>query len=816
MPTSSLNLTGGERPRAGRTASDSYRLGADEVSPQGRPLPQWVSPRELETTVSVTGTAGAGAGALEARAVPNSLSWSAGARRAWRWQHVVLTLGVVVGLIWTLTAFADLPAALDTSAAVWRRPDLLGVFLATYSAAFFLRAAAWRLLLRTHANSTSWTPVPRAGTDQPAGAENPGVVRLFGFLQAALLANHVFPIKFGEVVRPLLLVRIGVPASDAAASTLIARLLDLGCLCALALGSMLLVSDLGAPLPAGFAAPLAILAVGLIGTRIVSSGLARPILQRCPPPLAAMGEGIEGALSSIPTRRIALALGLVLPSWLLEALALWSVATAAGVPMPFALAVGATAFTVAVQGLQVTPGGIGLYEATLTAALSLQGIDPRTALALAIATHALKFAYAYVVGLACLQVEAVRTADLAWARGLSATRARELAAAVVEGVGPIGIALPVGFAAVAITALAYPEHVAIEARSLVLASLAALPLVPLSQAHHLPPRLAIVALLPAGVAVLLFGRLELLPALIALPIAGLALAFGIAGGETLLWSVVSTQVIVAGIDDPLGVFGVCAAGSVGVVLFRQWWTAHRPLRPPKPLPAGSLIAVVIPVLDEQAAIGAVVRRVPRGELAERGLGTRVIVVDDGSSDDSVEVAAAAGADEIVQHSTRRGLGAALRTGLLTARDRGATAAVYLDGDGEYDPVDMPRLLDPLLTGAADYVLGVRFPSAERTMCRSRLLGNRVFTLLVSVLCGRRIADGQTGFRAFGPRALERAEIIHDYNYAQVLTLDLLRKGMRLGETSISYRTRASGTSFIRYREYACRVLPAMLREILAP
>ncbi len=122
----------------------------------------------------------------------------------------------------------------------------------------------------------------------------------------------------------------------------------------------------------------------------------------------------------------------------------------------------------------------------------------------------------------------------------------------------------------------------------------------------------------------------------------------------------------------------------------------------------------------------------------------------------------------------------------------------------------------MLAGEADYVLGNRFPHARRVMRFSRWWGNRAFTLGMCLLTGRRLRDAQTGFRAFSARALAAAEIIHDYNYAQVLTLDLLRKRLRLAQVEIHYRARAQGTSFIRYRTYARRVLPAIARELLAP
>jgi glycosyltransferase involved in cell wall biosynthesis len=245
---------------------------------------------------------------------------------------------------------------------------------------------------------------------------------------------------------------------------------------------------------------------------------------------------------------------------------------------------------------------------------------------------------------------------------------------------------------------------------------------------------------------------------------------------------------------------------------RQRVRAAHPL-PPAPLLPGRL-AIILPACNERDAIGGVIRRIPTSALEAEGWVPRVIVVDDGSSDDTADVALQAGAT-VVSHRRNRGLGAALRTGLERAREADARAAIYLDADGEYDPAQMPRLLAPLAAGEADYVLGSRFLGRREGMSWQRTLANRGFTLLTSVLAGVRLTDAQTGYRAFSRRALERAEIIHDYNYAQVLTLDLVRKGMRLREVPVDYSLRRTGRSFIRGAEYCRKVLPAIARELLA-
>ena len=223
------------------------------------------------------------------------------------------------------------------------------------------------------------------------------------------------------------------------------------------------------------------------------------------------------------------------------------------------------------------------------------------------------------------------------------------------------------------------------------------------------------------------------------------------------------------------------------------------------------LAVIVPAYNEMENLPETLRQMPRSQVADM----RIIVVDDGSTDGTAEVARLGGADVVVSHERNRGLGAALRTGLETAREMDARAAVYIDADGEYPPSQIPEVLAPIEAGDADYVLGSRYLGSRDGQAFTRLIANYMFTALLSVAAGRVITDGQTGFRAFSRRALERVEIIHDYNYAQVMTLDLLKKGMRLREVPISYRRRTRGSSFIG-PSYLWRVPLAMVREMLAP
>lgn len=219
------------------------------------------------------------------------------------------------------------------------------------------------------------------------------------------------------------------------------------------------------------------------------------------------------------------------------------------------------------------------------------------------------------------------------------------------------------------------------------------------------------------------------------------------------------------------------------------------------------VVVVLPVLDEALTVAGVAGRVPT-EVG--GHPVEVVVVDDGSTDSSAAAARAAGIT-VVAHGRRRGLGAAVRTGLAEARLRGAVAAAFLDADGEYDPAELGKVVEPVLSGSADYVVGSRFKGTIESMLLRRRAGNRVLTVLTSALAGRRLSDAQSGFRALGREALASATVSHDFNYAQVLTLELLGKGFRYAEVPIRYRWRSQGRSYVRLGRYLLHVLPAMVR-----
>lgn len=258
----------------------------------------------------------------------------------------------------------------------------------------------------------------------------------------------------------------------------------------------------------------------------------------------------------------------------------------------------------------------------------------------------------------------------------------------------------------------------------------------------------------------------------------------------------------------------------GVALFVPSPSAVGRLRLPPPRdggpPAGAAdvapsdpVVLFLPAHDEHATVAGLVRRAPKTIL---GHPVEVLVVDDGSTDGTAAAALSAGAG-VISFATNRGLGAAVRAGLAAAVRRHAAAVAFCDADGEYAPEELGDLVGPILAGDADYVVGSRFAGNIERMLPHRMIGNIVLTRLLAIIARRPISDGQSGYRAFSRAAAADAEVIHDFNYAQVLTLDLFAKGYRYREVPITYRFREQGTSFVRLGGYLRRVVPAVYREL---
>lgn len=200
---------------------------------------------------------------------------------------------------------------------------------------------------------------------------------------------------------------------------------------------------------------------------------------------------------------------------------------------------------------------------------------------------------------------------------------------------------------------------------------------------------------------------------------------------------------------------------------------------------GAPLVIVIPAYNEEPTVAGVVAEIPR-EAA--GLKLEVIVVVDGARDATASRAAGAGA-LVCEVPVNRGQGAALKLGYWLARARGAKVIATIDADGQYEPEELARVVEPILAEEADFVSGSRRLGAELTTDRMRHLGVLVFGALISVLVRHRITDPACGIRAM--RAEVTADVVLEQPQYQAseLMISAALHGYRLAEVPTTMRNR---------------------------
>lgn len=162
--------------------------------------------------------------------------------------------------------------------------------------------------------------------------------------------------------------------------------------------------------------------------------------------------------------------------------------------------------------------------------------------------------------------------------------------------------------------------------------------------------------------------------------------------------------------------------------------------------AGPILAI-IPAFNEDRFIGSVV-------LKARRYVDQVIVVDDGSTDETASIAESAGAT-VIRQEANSGKAAALNAGLELARGLNASAVVMLDGDGQHSPSDIPAILKPVVAGDADITVGSRFLGVESSIPSWRVAGQQALTVATNLSSGVKLSDSQNGFRALSRHAVEQ-------------------------------------------------------------
>jgi len=206
------------------------------------------------------------------------------------------------------------------------------------------------------------------------------------------------------------------------------------------------------------------------------------------------------------------------------------------------------------------------------------------------------------------------------------------------------------------------------------------------------------------------------------------------------------------------------------------------------------LVVMIPAFREAATIGDVVRKVPR---RIPGIDVvKVLVIDDGS-DDSTDLAAMnAGADHVLHHGENVGLGVAFRDGLEFALAWGADVIVNIDADDQYDAAEIPRLVEPVVEGRADVVLGDRSVEHLDHVPYLKRLGNKIATRAIRKATRLPIVDGQTGFRALSRDAGLRMNLQESYTFTHEMLFQVAAHNLRLQNVPVSFRRRNGSSRLI--------------------
>ncbi len=208
---------------------------------------------------------------------------------------------------------------------------------------------------------------------------------------------------------------------------------------------------------------------------------------------------------------------------------------------------------------------------------------------------------------------------------------------------------------------------------------------------------------------------------------------------------------------------------------------------------GAPIAVVIPAYDEEPTVAEVVREIP-AEIA--GLGAEVIVVNDGSSDNTVAEARGAGA-LVCDIPVNRGQGLIFMLGYWLARTRGAKIIATIDADGQFLPSELERVIQPIVDGRADFVNGSRRLGNELTTDPVRHAGVIFFGKLVSALVGQPITDPACGIRAFTSELTATVQLEQiQYQTSEILIASAMN-GFRVMEVATTMRDRPDGATLTK-------------------
>jgi len=222
------------------------------------------------------------------------------------------------------------------------------------------------------------------------------------------------------------------------------------------------------------------------------------------------------------------------------------------------------------------------------------------------------------------------------------------------------------------------------------------------------------------------------------------------------------------------------------------------------------LIIQVPCFNEEAHLAATLHDLPR---EVRGVGEiSVLVIDDGSSDRTSEVARLNGADHILRMPNNRGLARAFRAGLDAALQLGADVIVNTDGDNQYNGADIEKLIQPILSGVADMAIGDRDPGNLSHFSPSKRLLQRYGSWVVRTLSGTQIPDTTSGFRAFSRQAALRLNVVSDFTYTLETIIQAGKKKLPITHVPVRANPERRGSKlFTSVWSYVKRSASTMLR-----
>jgi glycosyltransferase involved in cell wall biosynthesis len=197
------------------------------------------------------------------------------------------------------------------------------------------------------------------------------------------------------------------------------------------------------------------------------------------------------------------------------------------------------------------------------------------------------------------------------------------------------------------------------------------------------------------------------------------------------------------------------------------------------------IIIYIPAYNEEEEISNVIANIPKDISGVDEI--TLLVVDDGSTDKTADLARESGAD-VVSHRINRGLGIAFQSGMQYALDHSADILVGIDADNQFDPNDIPRLIQPIIEDEAELVTGNRFAQGKpENMPAVKYWGNKQVARIVSMATGNQYKDVSCGFRAYSREALLHMNLFGTFSYTHEAILNLAFQGLPIVEVPIGVR-----------------------------